>query len=484
MSQSYSSLFGTNGSGLQNRIGSLFGQSRTQTSGTNQQNPQQPRPQQTPTYQQTFAQMQQQGQARPAPPQAPQAGTYSPYQGSQQAQAARAPMLTAVQQQLQNPTRFDTQAFQQIRQAQQGNLNAEFGAQRSQLEEEMARRGLSASSIGAGRYGDLAGQQARAQATLDADLLSQAAQTQAADRLAALQAAGQFADLAGSQDLAEFEANRVGQAQQFQEGLQSAQFGQNQSEFDRTQALQAANLEQTGGLSGMELALREQLGLGELGVSQAQVAQQGQIAEADIGLRAQQLQQQAALEGRSLDLTQARDLATQQLEQSRLSQQGNQFGQQLGLDRERLSQQGNQFTQELEMRARQLQQEAAQFGENLSLDQARLAAQQEQFGQSMGLDRDRLSQQGSQFDMEQRLREQLGLGDLDVRRQQATADTQLAQNQLMLQLAQALGGLSPDMLRALFGGGAGTSGVGGGGTVGGGGGQTGGTTGPTRDPVR
>lgn len=401
---SYSSLFGTNGAGTQNRIGSLFGQQSAA-----------PRPTQTPTYQQTFAQMQQQGQARPAPP-PPQAGQYGQYQGSGQAQAARAPMLQAVQQQLANPTRFNTQAFQQIRQAQQGNLNAEFGAQRSQLEEEMARRGLSASSIGAGRYGDLAGQQARASATLDADLLSQAAQTQAQDRLASLQAAGQFADLAGSQDLAQFEANRVGQAQQFQEGLASAQFGQGQSEFDRQQAMQAANLEQTGGLSGLDLALREQLGMGNL------------------NLDAARLGQDADQFGQNLSL-----------DRDRLAMQNNQFQQGFGLDQQRLQAQNQQFGQDLALRTQQLQQQAALEGRSLSLQEAQAQAQREQFTQSQ-------RQQQSQFDMDQQLRQQLGLGDLDVRRQQATADAELGRNQMFMQLSQALSGLTAEQLQRLMNG--------------------------------
>lgn len=419
MTTSYANLFGTNGSGTQTGIGNLFGQQRRprQTQPPQQQQPQQSlQPQQpaaaVPTYQQTFAQMQQQGQARPAPA-APQANTYQTFTGSQQAQAARAPMLQAIQQQLAQPTRFDTDAFNQIRQAQTANLNAEFGAQRSQLEEEMARRGLSASTIGAGRYGDLAGQQARAQASLDAQLLQQAAQTQAADRLAALQAAGQFTELAGSQDLAQFEANRVGQAQRFQEQLAAAQFGQGQTEFDRQQALQAAQLEQTGGLSGMDLALRTQLGLGGLNLDAARLQQQGQLQGRELDLRAQQLQQEAALQGRSLSLDEAR-LAAQR-EQFTATQQ----------------QQQNQFTQSLaeQQAQRQLQQLLGQTG--------------------FDIDRERLEQQGTQFDLEQALRERLGLGNLDLERQRLEQQgTQFGQQltqeqrQFQLQLAAALSGLT------------------------------------------
>lgn len=63
--------------------------------------------------------------------------------------------------------------YSAMRNAALANLQAQFGAQREMLEEDMARRGLSASSIGTGRMGDLAGQQARAMASLEADLLAQ-----------------------------------------------------------------------------------------------------------------------------------------------------------------------------------------------------------------------------------------------------------------------------------------------------------------------
>jgi hypothetical protein len=188
--------------------------------------------------------------------------------------------LQAVQQQLAQPTRFDTQAFQQMRAAQAANLQSEFTDQQRALNEDLARRGLSASTIAGSGLGRLAGAQSRALADIDSQLLQQAAQTQAQDRLAAMQAAGQFADLAGSQDLAEFEARRVGQAQQFQEGLASAQFGQGQYEFGQQQALAAAQAQQQGGFQGMDLALRQQLGMGGLGIQQQEV-----------DLRAQQLRQ-------------------------------------------------------------------------------------------------------------------------------------------------------------------------------------------------
>jgi hypothetical protein len=391
---------------------------------------------------QTFSQMQQQGQARPAPPQ-PQ--PYQQYGGSQQAQQARQAMLNQLQQQLAQPTRFDTDAFNQIRQAQAANLQTEFGAQRQMMDEEMARRGLMASSIASGRFGDLAGQQARALADLDAQLLSQAAQTQAGDRLAAMQAGGQFAELAGSQDLSEFEANRVAQAQEFQEALQAAQFGEGSRQFDVQQALQ--ELLGIGQLTG-QVGGAQTLAAGQLGLEQQRLAEQRRqfdvqqqlqeqlglgglgIQQREVELRAQQLQQEAQLQGRSLSIEEARLAAQQEQFQQSQSQQAQQFAAQLGIS-----------TQELALRSQQLQQEATQFGLSLSEQQANrmqqlglstqelaLRTQQiQQEGQLQGrslsiqeaqnqainqLERDRLGQQSRQFDIQQALEAELGRGGL------------------------------------------------------------------------
>ena len=405
---SYSNLFGTNGAGQQGSragISTLFGQQakpqeteeeRQQRMQAQGQAPQGPRPVQP---QQTFAQLQKQGMARPAP-QAPQAQPFAQFGGSQQAQQARTGMLGALQQQLAQPTRFDTQAFQQIRQAQASQLGAEYQAEQSRLNEELARRGLSASSIGGGRMGDLAGQQARALAQLDAQLLQQAAQTQAQDRLAALQAGAQFAELAGSQDLAQFEANRVAQAAEFQQALQQAQFGQAQTEFERGQALQAAQLAQTGQQAGMELALRERLGLGELtgrvGEAPTLAAQQQAEQRRQFDIQ-QQLQSQLGLGGLAVQQREV-DLRAQQLQQEAATQ-----GRQLTLEEARLAAQQQQF-------AAQQAQQAAQFGVTTELERDRLAAQQAQFGQQLGFNREELA-----------LRGELGRGE------QAIAENRLAQ---------------------------------------------------------
>jgi hypothetical protein len=156
--------------------------------------------------QMTFAKMQADGMARPAPmdylqpqlqvepikPVLPTAPSAPPVAPQIPTTATTTPTFT--------PTTLPStqtygQPFDRLRQIAMENLSSQFGGQRQALEEDLARRGLAASSIGAGRMGDLAGQYARAQAQLEADLLQQRQAQENADRdllvrLAALMSGG------------------------------------------------------------------------------------------------------------------------------------------------------------------------------------------------------------------------------------------------------------------------------------------------------
>jgi hypothetical protein len=394
---------------------------------------QQRQQQQQPAPAQTFAQMQQRGMARPAPPSAPQAQPFAQYGGSQQAQQMRQRLQSQLEQFGQAPSRFDTQAFQQIRGAQAANLQQEYRGQLQALNEEMARRGLSASSVGGGRMGDLAGQQARALASLDAELLQRAAETQAQDRAQLLQAGQGLAELAGSQDLAQFEANRVAQAATFENQLRAAQFGQQQFEqagqeaFQGAQAEEAAqqaarafDLQATGQAAGLSMDLQRLLGqqeieraqlTGQLGGAQTLAAQQQAEQRRQFDIQ-QMLQAQLGLGGLSL-------------EQQRFAEQARQFGQTLAEQQAGRLQQAGLSQQEITLRAQQLQQEAATQGRQLSLEEARLQVQQQQFGAQLGeTQAARLQQYGV-------TQQELGL-----RSQQLQQEAQLQGRQLSIQEAQ------------------------------------------------
>lgn len=457
----------------------------TNTTGGGQQQtytPQGTQTQQTttsPRAAQTFAQMQQQGMARPAPA-APQAQPMQQFGGSQQAQQMRQQLQQQLQQFGQAPSRYDTQAFQQIRGAQSANLQAEYQAQQRALNEELARRGLSASSVGGGRMGDLAGQQARALADLDARLLQQAAETQAQDRALLLQSGQGLAELAGSQDLAQFEANRVAQAAEFENQLRAAQFGQQQYESDATRALQAAQAEQGASQFGMEQGLRQVLGLGGLGLQERQQAAQEQqfdittaegrrqfdiqqalqqmlgmgnlsleqqrvaaqqqqfgqsleeqraarlqqygVSQQEIGLRAQQLQQDAALQGRQLSITEAQNQASNSIERERIAQQAQQFGLNLTEQQAERAQRFGLSGQELALRAQEIQQRGALEGRQLTLQESQNLAQN-------SLEQQRINQQASQFGLRLSEDKDARLSQLGISQQQIALEQQRIANQ-------------------------------------------------------
>lgn len=414
----------------------------TNTTGGGQQQTYNPQAQQTQQQEQaqpsqTFAQLQKQGMARPAP-QAPQAKPAQQYGGSQQANDMR----QRLQQQLQSfgaaPSRYDTQMFQQIRGAQAQNLQAEYQGQQKALDEDLARRGLFSSSIGGGRMGDLAGQQARALSSLDAQLLQQAADTQAQDRAQLMQSGQGLAELAGAQDLQQFEANRVGQAAEFEQGLRTAEFGQQQYQQDRTQALQGAQAEEGARQFDLQQRLQEQLGLGGLGVQQQEVGikqqalqQQTADAAAERTLReSMQTRELTAAEKQQLtDITSRKDLQTQQigaqtaesaaerslrerlqsgqitaeqaqqerqlasaaaLQTQQLMQQAQQFGLSLTEQQAARAQQFGLSAQELGLKTQQVQQEYALQGQRITLDQAQNIA-------TNNLEQQRITQQASQF---------------------------------------------------------------------------------------
>ena len=431
---SYANLFGTNGAGQQGSkagIGTMFGQ---QAKPDDEEQKRRQQAQQGPAP--TFAQMQQQGQARPAPPSAaapapqqpqmlqqlqqqlqPQAAAPAP----RMAQAAPAPaparpvtpaapapqtqafegFLGQLQQQLgqaiAQPSGYAAPEFQQLRQTQQAQLQAEFGAQQQALNEELARRGLSASTIGAGRMGDLAGQQARAMASLEAQLLTQQAEAGQRGREQALSTLAQVTGQLGQLGLGQQEV-----------GLRAQEIEQRGAQFGETQALErerlAAQQTQFGeqlGFNREELALRGELGRGEQQLAEQRLAQEGRLEEARQGIQLKQIGQQETqfqqtlsaedrrfadnLKEQQAQRAQALGISTRQLDQeaARLRQDAELQGRSLGLQEAR-------DTAEKEFRAANLQQQAAIEGRRLTLDEARQAADVE-------FRADQLAQQDQQF---------------------------------------------------------------------------------------
>jgi hypothetical protein len=349
--------------------------------------PQAPAPSQG--AQPSFAQMQGQGLARPNPT------------GS-----VGGDLSGAVQNALQSPSRYDQAPVQQVRDAFTGQLQQEFGNQQQHLDEEMARRGIGASSIAAGYNGDLAGQQSNAMANMNASLIQDRARTYAQDQSSAL-GAGQayegnqgqlglgYAGLGQQGALGFGQLDLANRANQQQYGLAGQQLGLQAQKQGQDYSLGQGGL----GVQQGDLALRGQLGMGNLGVQQQQVANQANQFGQDYGLRSQGQQQQYGLAQQDYGL------------RSQLGLGG------LGLQEQQLAQSGNQFD-------RGLAQSGSQFDRNYGLAQSGQQNQQQQFAQSLA--------------------QQLGIATMGDRTQNRSVDAQseLAKNDLYLRIMAALGGPS------------------------------------------
>jgi hypothetical protein len=178
-------------------------------------------------------------------------------------------------------------AFDATRAARSAELTAQYGAERSKLEEDLAARGLSASTIGGGRFGDLAGQQARAMASFEADMLKQQSEAEARDRALYMSTMSDLAGMAGTQDLGTYEAN-----------IKTKQ-------IEADIAFRAAELQQEAALKGRDLSLQEardkataQYQSGQLGLGYAEMRSREQMQREDQTFRAgeSQLERQIRLQ--------------------------------------------------------------------------------------------------------------------------------------------------------------------------------------------
>lgn len=374
-------------------------------SGSTQQ--QTPQPGGAAPQPQTFAQMQQAGLARPAPPPPGGAPTMTSYQGSaqptagpssfqapqQQLSAAptaaprmmSASMMSAptsfgapdvgsqytqsVSNALNAPSRYDLPQVQQVRDALTAQLQQQFGGDARRLDEQMAQRGLSASSLGGGYQGDLKAAQATALANLNAQLIQGQAATSAGDLAASLGAGAQW-------------QQQQNQGSQFQQSLAQQQL-ENQQQFGLAQGQLTGTYGGQQTLGGAQQALAAQLGLGNLNLGQQSLAQQGSQFGQTFGQQQLENTQQYGLAQAQQALAQQLGLGNLGVSQQQVANQQNQFGQSFG-------QQQLENTQQYGL-AQAQQALAQQLGVgNLGVSQQQVANQANQFQQSQ-------AQQAGQF---------------------------------------------------------------------------------------
>jgi hypothetical protein len=333
-------------------------------------------------------------------------------------------MMQQLQQQLQQmqgaPSRFDDPAYKASRDAALANMEAEAGAQRSKLEEEMASRGLASSSISGGRYGDLAGQQARARATMEADLLKEQAQTSAQDRQTLLSSMGDLAKTAGAQDLGAFQANI--------ESMKAS------GQLD---------------MAAKELMQRERLEGRSLDLQQARDKVAAELGRADIGLRSAGLAQERSIEEARLGETKALRLQNLGISNQELDLKTAEL---MGADKTgKLTRQAANDQAEIEIKTKQLM----QTDRSLSLEEARDKSRKEIDEAGLQVDRDRLTEQGrsnkaqeAQSSLDFKLREKLGTDAAALDERRVTVGENEFKRDLLKVIAD--GGLSPDEADAMY----------------------------------
>jgi hypothetical protein len=227
----------------------------------------------------------------------------------------------------------------------------------------------------------------------------------------------------------------------------------------------------------------KQFGL-NLDENKAARMQQGGFTVQELALKAKEVENQSKFEGRRLDLTEAQNLALNKLEADKLSSDNDYRTKQLNISRDELDLRANQVKEdqrlrgveitneqayrkaEVDIRTSQIKNEYERSGQQITVDEARIKAQQDiaksdNDAQMARLDK-QTKEQGRQFDLENKLRKALGMSDATgyvydpetgKRTSQETVQGQIARNQTLLSLAQALGGLSQEQIARLFGGG-------------------------------
>lgn len=199
----------------------------------------------------------------------------------------------AVSNALAAPSRYDLPEVQKVRDALTGQITQQFGASRKKLEEDLARRGLSASTIGGGYYGDLQGQEDTALAGMNAQLIQNQASTNAADLSASLGAGQNYVNSANSNNIAQQGLDLQGELGRGNLGVAQGQLGLGQQSL----AQQGGQFQQTQGLA-------EKLGLGNLGLQQQSLNQSGSQFDRSLAQSGSQFDKSLAQSGSQFDRSQ------------------------------------------------------------------------------------------------------------------------------------------------------------------------------------
>lgn len=215
---------------------------------------------------------------------------------------------------------YESPAARQMREAKRAELEAKFSGEAAALNEEMARRGIFASSIAGGRLGDLGGQQARAIASMEAEMAMEAQKQAQENRRFFLQ---QMGELSQQMTTGELERSKL--------TLQERQ-------VDADIDYRAKELQQEAMLKGRELDLQSARDLatkeyqsGQLQLGYAEMGSREKISGQELSAREQMQQQELAARQQmsAAEIASREKMSMQEFDLRRLLQQ-EQFGFQRG----------------------------------------------------------------------------------------------------------------------------------------------------------
>lgn len=226
---------------------------------------------------------------------------------------------------LNGPGRYNDATIAKLRAQQTSELEADFATKLKQEQDFIAQRGLAASTIGVNKQSMLQGQQARARAQMETDLMTKVADAMAQDKQNAV-------------------ANALGLRGQMS----------SESQFERTM-----------GLNERQFAAQSDQFAQSFGLDKAKFAEASQQFRMTLAQNAQQFGVQQAFNEKTFN------------------QQASQFAQSFGLDQQKFMEASRQFQQGLNQSASQFAasqaQNASQFGQTAAQRQQEIDNQKNQW---------------------------------------------------------------------------------------------------------
>lgn len=207
--------------------------------------------------------------------------SYSPVQapgmretgGFQANQPGYTPQLEQmISQMLGSPSAYGSDAVQSSFNRLSGQIDDDFTQQTRSLEENMAQRGLSDSSIRGGKMQDLNVAKRSARTELADRLVERQAETQSADTSRAIAQAMGYGSQSFNQGLGTFNANQGANSQNFQQDLAARAFQGDQNAMEVLRNLDVAGFNRSSGQMGFDNSMQSagfnrQLGLDQYGAT-------------------------------------------------------------------------------------------------------------------------------------------------------------------------------------------------------------------------